>query len=444
MGRAYESDPRGINPLSELDLRLKLNTARLFWLMGSSTLLRVRLSATEVAARARIAELTDLDVLGVSVAPDFRLRYKAAECKSSKVGAKELFWLRGVLDFFGADDGYLVIHYKNIRRQALRELAERLRLGILTSDDFETLLAAHGEDKSHHDQILFERSTIAAGDELLATLDKRLTRLADYTLRVFWQQPLHRNLQLAVAYLDDAKDALDSRQRSHLLLFAEVVYRYCLSLFGASEAIVKRGAPNVAELLQAHLHGGERGLRDANRRLQAVKEFQEQIEGGERLDLGGIFSPLPPYYSELLELVTRIMRRPTHPTPMLRHLQAAAWGSLVARAPLDRLLLDSDPVTTKLLNDVARFLVGAAGIDNEFRIAFAALLDPTSLARSTEAPAAPGNQSSDRRARADRRATDPSDVAEADGVEREGKRRETRSQIPEGQESLPVEGPSAR
>jgi len=429
-----------------------LNTARLFWLMESSTLLRVRLSATEAAAKARIAELTDLDVLGISVAPDFRLRYKAAECKSSKVGAKELFWLRGVLDFFGADDGYLVVHYDDIRRQALRELAERLRLGILTSTDFEALLSAHGEDAARADRILFDRATIAAGDQLLMTLDKKLNRLQDYALRVFWQQPLHRNLQLGVAYLDDARDVLDPRQRSHLLLFAEVVYRYCLALFAACEGIVKRGAPNVAQLLPAHLHGGERGLRDAQRRLQAVKEFQEQIEGGERLDLGGIFSPLPPYYSELLELVTRIIRRPRQPTPMLRHLQAATWGSLVARAPLAELLEANDPLTTKLLNDVVRFLVGASGIDKEFRTTLAALLDPAAApqpAGAAEAPRTPETSEDPRQAGAERRQSPTNGTAAADESgprqqQQDGKRRERREQVPEGQESLPVEGTDGR
>jgi hypothetical protein len=139
VGGPDEGVSRRSDPLSELDLSLKLNTARLFWLMGSSTLLRVRLSATEAAAKGRIAELTDLDVLGISVAPDFRLRYKAAECKSSRVGAKELFWLRGVLDFFGADDGYLVVHadlFRKSGRRVANDLprdSNRFRMGPATT-----------------------------------------------------------------------------------------------------------------------------------------------------------------------------------------------------------------------------------------------------------------------------------------------------------------------
>lgn len=353
--------------MTEADFPLKLLVGRWFWRMGSATLLRVPLSAYEAKpSSGKIIELTDLDALGIEVAGDFRIRYRVAECKSGKVGARELFWLKGVSTFFESNEAYLAIAHDRTRTVGMRELAARLDLGLITAADLEQLLEHQGDSPDRPDAVLFDSGTLNRSAKLLDNIDRDLAKLADYNLRLFWQVPHHRNLQLGVAYLAGSRAQLDPTKRTHLALFAEHVFRYCLALFATCEAVLKRGAPAIADHLPAYLHGGERGFREMQRLMEAARRLQQQLEADERPELEAILSPLPPYYDELLELVTRLLRRPSCPTAILRHLQAASLGAIAAGARVPDVLEDYDELAVKLSNDVVAFLVRASGIDPQF------------------------------------------------------------------------------
>lgn len=375
--------------MSERDLELKIRTARWFWALGAAPVVRVRLTAYAGASGSRgksrssaLTDLADLDVLGVEVAADFSLRYRAAECKSAKAGAKELFWLRGVVDYFGGGDGYLVAQFDDLRTPALRELAGRLRLGILTFNDFVALEEGYPPDEAA--PVIFSRESIARADELLNQPSKKLERLTDYTLRSCWQLPQHRNLQQAIGYLKGAADALDGRQREHVLLFGEVVFRYLLALFSLCAAVLRRGYPHTRSLALSFLHGGELGLVEAQQRVRAVQTFQQQLEGGERIELADAFSEAPPYFDALLDVADRLLRRPALGTACLRQLTVALRGCLVADRSTCELMPDADPVAAKLVNDVASFLTRTAGLDRQLRerLADALEVEPASSAQA--------------------------------------------------------------
>lgn len=358
--------------MSERDLQLKLRTARWFWSMGSAVVLRVRLTAYAGAANTKgkrrggtLTDLADLDVLGVEVARDFTLRYRAAECKSAKAGAKELFWLRGVLDYFGGGDAYLVAQHDSVRSPALREFATRMGLGVVTFNDFEAIQAAYPSDAAA--EVMFSPEAVARADSLLNESAKDLERLTDYALRFSWQLPQHRNLQQAVGYLRGAGPALKSSQLEHVLLFGEVVWRYLLALYSLSANVLRRGYPHTRTLALAYLHGGELGLHEAQQRVRAVQTLQEQLEGGERVDLAGVFTEAPPYFDALLDVVERLLRRPELANAALRQLTVALRGVLVAERSGNDLLPDGDPLAAKLVKDVAAFLTRAAGLDRGLR-----------------------------------------------------------------------------
>jgi hypothetical protein len=365
--------------VSERDLELKLRTARWFWALGSAPVLRVRLTAYAGAAgrrgrsRAGLTDLADLDVLGIEAGTDFALRYRGAECKSAKAGAKELFWLRGVLDYFGGGDGYLVVQFDDLRTPALRELAARLGLGILTFNDFAALEASHPLDAAA--PVIFSRQTVARSDELLNQPAKKLERLTDYALRSCWQLPQHRNLQQAIGYLRGAANSLDARQHEHVLLFGEVVMRYLLALFSLCANVLRRGYPHTRSVALAFVHGGELGLMEAQQRLRAVQNLQQQIEGGERMELADAFSEAPPYFEALLDVADRLLRRPTLATACLRQLTVALRGNLVAGRSTHELMPGADPIAAKLVNDVAAFLTRTAGLDRQLRERLADALD---------------------------------------------------------------------
>jgi hypothetical protein len=360
--------------VTEHDLSLKLATGRWFWSLGSAVLLRVRLStfkATPARGKSAVLELTDLDVLGVEVAPDFGLQFRIAECKSGRVGSLELFWLRGVVEFFGASGAYLVVSREQDRTPAMRDLADRLGLGILTHADFERF--AESYRMSERDSGLFDEAMLERLESLLASTPSGVKDLSDYVKRLFWQLPLNRNLEYGISYLEQAKNG-DVRDRGMLCLIGEHAFRYCIALFAACEAILKRGLPDLQESLPAYLFGGEQNLREAQQRVQALKNLQQRIEGGERAELDSVFEALPPYYNNLLELITRLLRRPDQATPMLRTLQAVVIGAFANRRPITELIGEPEPLTAKLLLDVITFLVTAADLDRSVLTAFESAL----------------------------------------------------------------------
>jgi hypothetical protein len=351
--------------LKDADSSLKRVTAKWFWRMGCSTLLTVRLSTYETKPKGRIIELTDLDVLGIHVAHDFGVRFRTAECKSGKAGAKELFWLRGVSDFFGADEAYLVLGQEKLRSGAVRELAATLDLGAIVGSDFRVLLQTYPDSREDLQDLLFAEERIDEADRQLSNLGQSLANFNDYLRRMYWQLPPHRHLQLGVA-------------------------------------------PGVSEHLPVYLHGGEAGLREATLRIQAAEEVQRKLEGEQRVDLAGAFNALPPYYRDLLELVTRIGRRPRHCTPILRHLQVARSRALFADAPPmpDLMEAEYDPIAVKLVTDVIAFLVKASGVDPHAREAIGTLLDDVRPASGADAEGRKGDDDDDE---SEQKKADPSE-----------------------------------
>jgi hypothetical protein len=87
-----------------------------------------------------------------------------------------------------------------------------------------------------------------------------------------------------------------------------------------------------------------------------------------------VFEALPPYYDKLLELITRLLRRPDQATPMLRTLQAVVIGAFANKRPITELIGEPEPLTAKLVLDVITFLVTAADLDRSVLIAFESAL----------------------------------------------------------------------
>uniref|UniRef100_UPI003F588B1F SDR family NAD(P)-dependent oxidoreductase n=1 Tax=Mycolicibacterium obuense TaxID=1807 RepID=UPI003F588B1F len=135
--------------MSELDLGLKVASRRLLWRMGFTTRVDVPLRAfvPPSASRrgARYETFTDLDVLGIAVAPGFALRSVISDCKTTQRGSTErMFWVRGVSDFFAADDAWMV--RTGGVTAASRQLAARLGISVLEPTDLARLEEFHPVD----------------------------------------------------------------------------------------------------------------------------------------------------------------------------------------------------------------------------------------------------------------------------------------------------------
>ncbi|MEU7829488.1 hypothetical protein [Nonomuraea sp. NPDC049129] len=371
--------------MSEQDLGLKVASRRLLWRMGYTTRLDVQLrGAWGPAARPDMSKargkrssqpesFTDLDVLGLGLTGGARLHSTIVDCKTTAGGSTgRMFWVRGVGDFFAADDAYMV--RDSVVTDAARQLATRLGITTLTSAELSRLEELHSCDIpldaapiSH----LFEVSSAANVLAAFTGLDKKLKPLLDYREFGYWLYDEHRNLVQLVEHLRACTDLLDPRNPRHLALVLDLTWLYLVSLCHAIHAIRSAHVSDPDRGLQEYLFGGIVGLREKEQLSGLLTSLRE----GGALPPEVRVDPLPAYYPKLRELITRVMRRPDRVLPALRLLEVLTTVTALAQRvePADLGSLHED-LAAKQAADVIQFLVSTTGLDDGFRARARSLL----------------------------------------------------------------------
>lgn len=371
--------------MSEKDLGLKLATRRLFWSMGMSTRLNVKLSTHVSGTRSKTEEFTDLDVLGISLAADGRASAVIGDCKTVKKAANErCFWLRGVSDFFDAKSAYLVRSFDV--PVSTRQLAERLGLGVLTEKDLRAMQGWYERPVQDSITILFDADAIKRQQDQVSQLDTKLGRLVDYRNLGYWIVEPHRTIDGVIHNLGVASEHLDANHPSHQSLFFDVVWLFSLSLIHATAHVRDTFASDVELALKQYVFGGPAGLRE--KQIQA--DLLKQLTDGQGERGADVFEVLPAYFPGLMEVTSRHLRRPTLMTEILRY---AEWLTLAALDCSLRSITLNDafgdefnPVAAKLLGDTVRFLAAASKLDDAF-----GALDVLTAAGSSKTPSGNGS-----------------------------------------------------
>lgn len=373
--------------MSQKDLQLKMDARRLFWRMGLTTRvnvgMRAYVSPGKTKSRKGVEEYTDLDVLGLGFAPDYRLQALVADCKTSaKRSTERMFWLRGVADFFTADNAFLV--RSNDVPAATRQLSTRLGLTVVTPADMEALTNSYPALEGPPDEalgLLFDSGAVAGYQEHFENLARKLRPLYEYCRFDYWVYEPHRNVGQLVAHLADARTHLDGGLRLHLALFFECVWLATLSLAHAVQHVRRAHLVDIDTSLREFIFGGQMGLREKEQLAAVLRDLAGR--DAER----GTDGVLPGYYPALLEVVTRFTQRPATLLPALRYAEWLAEAMMAGNSEWLGAVFGSgyDRVAGKLMADVAGFLVTAADLDPHFREnARALLVEPSSSGPRTK------------------------------------------------------------
>ncbi len=374
--------------MSELDLGLKVASRRLMWRMGFSTRVDVPLRTTvprQGSGRERHETFTDLDVLGFTMVSGFAVRAIIADCKTSQRGSTErMFWIRGVADFFAADDAWMV--RSSAVTGASRQLSARLGISVLEPADLAALEGYHPSDLTLNSGplgILFDQETVSAHMKGLTSQDKKLDALVEYRQFDYWAYEEFRNLMQVPAHLTGVGQILDPSQPAHRALFYDCAWLYTLSLARAASHVRAVHATDVDTSLQAYLFGGHDGLLEKQR---LAKVLSRLAPAGATSRADAADGVLPPWYPQLLELLTRHLRRPHSVNAQLRFLE---WLSEAQQAKVTTTVDQAfgnncDDLAAKLAADTCGFLITACGLDRQFRVlARAALNQPQGQSTNT-------------------------------------------------------------
>jgi hypothetical protein len=341
---------------------------RIFWAMGASTRIDVKLSALVARAaskgRSNAEEWTDLDVLAVEYTPLSGLTLAVADCKTLRGRVTErVFWLRGVADLFGAHAGYLT------REEALppssRQLALRLGLTALDPMDRKLLLDELPESRLPVQGTFLTEEAFGRWQSLLAGAPKAIERLERFRRTGYWIVPRHRNLTYVVSQLQGARASFVPAQRWALAILADVAWLYLLAMLAALD-----------DMIRLHLADRNAGLR------QVVVGTEQEAREKERLgqQLARLFAALPtksdavppvellpPYFEDLSDLFGRLSRRRSEATDALRVLEFFGTETVAGRGVTWADAFPSGgPYAPKLASDVIRFLISSAGLHADF------------------------------------------------------------------------------
>ncbi len=305
----------------DLDLPLKLRLRRLFFSQGYWSPIEVELSHYEnlgIGAGMKRRSLTDLDVLGIKFDPLFTQHRVVADCKSGKnvSDANRLFWLRGVMDYFGADQAYFV---RSAMDSHIRAIAPKMRLRALNDAELSSLEKAAGADGFPLPlaDIGFYQSVrnlwgiqVPSGAKITAE-QVRLKKVYSYLSYTYWYIESYRNLLTLVGHFESIAELLDPADERHVLLGYTGAERFAHCLLEAAQYVLSMGASDIPQYGRIYLYGGPLALKDKERLfglLQKATGFEEQLD--------------PPWLPNVTELLGRFLSHPGGAADILRHLEA--------------------------------------------------------------------------------------------------------------------------
>jgi hypothetical protein len=349
--------------VSELDFNQKLEMRRAFWAMGASTRIDVKLSALVKADsknRTGSEDMTDLDVLAVEYVPMAGIVTSVADCKTGKSRATErVFWLRGVSDLFGARAAYLSRDAE--LPSAARQLALRLGISAMNGEDRRAFLEQAGIARLPKVGGFMEGAAVRRWEQQIAMAPKAIDKLQLYRRSFYWVFPRFRNLSQLPGYLIESSKHFDSKQLWAQVLLFDLAWMYLLTVLHAVDEITRLHLSGFDASLKQVFVGSEQEIREKEATLKLLLEFA--ATRGTRTP----YSVVPPYFADLVDLVTRAARRRSHATEALRVLEFTGVETVATSgAAWTQAFPAADPLDAKLASDVVRFLARAANLSSEF------------------------------------------------------------------------------
>ena len=301
------------------DLNLKLRFKRILFQMGYYSPIEVELSQyNDTGLELKRTSLTDLDVLGIKFDPALILYKVVGDCKSGKgvSDPNRLFWLRGVLDYFGANTAYYL--RPRIGREA-RAIAPKLGIRTLDEKDLQIVernLNVESIPIPIHDLSFYSQQRQLWGISVLKGAKPTPNQLElkntyAYLAYNYWYIDQHRNPFLLVAHFQRIAHLLSPLDPRDVFLAHIGVQRFAHCILEMASNIQARGTDNIPQNARVYLYGGTLALRD---RQEFFKLLNRLTGANEPLD--------PPFLNDIIEFTNRIINNPTAASDVLRYLEA--------------------------------------------------------------------------------------------------------------------------
>ena len=310
--------------MSERDRELKLRFERILWSAGFYTRTNVILAAPTPSrgkGRKSAAELTDVDVLGIRFLEDLSPRKVVADCKSGRRVSpiSRAFWLRGVMQHFGADRGYVVLARDIPDHQ--REAAANLAISLVPQSSLDTLDSQY-ESLPVGLRIGTADAYLKLEDNLLQ-LPNSLTPLLNFRDTTFWYQTSPRAMTQAITLTRRLSGKLDLSHKYHKALLLDIISLFSLSIIAVGGELLRLGPEGILDSIRALIFGGAEGI---TRRRQLIRGFEGILQKVSQQNPllpndAAMFDLDPPYLHPIADMIVRVLARPIESSEIPRYLR---------------------------------------------------------------------------------------------------------------------------
>lgn len=352
------------------DLPLKLRIKRILESQGYHCPLEVVLSHFEnqdTRQEQKKYLLTDIDVLGIRFESDLRQDNIIADCKSGKESeSNRIFWLRGVMDFFQAQEGIFV---KTQLSPQTRALAPKLGIRVLDDKGVQVLEENLGINSSAflaHDMAVYDHMERLWGIKIKdgqkpTPNDLEVKSVYTYLQYNYWVLEDYINVQTIIDRFGKISAEIDPGDLKSKYLAFIGLQRLSLSIIKMAGFVAAQDLNDVARLFKTAFFGGTHRMRNSRRIIEYLDHLSELNRIGEKLELE------PPYFNELVEIANRIILNSRHATGILRHSDAVLTEQLLgSKQDLEKVL--GSMYSTEalvLLKRIAAMFVKSARLQEE-------------------------------------------------------------------------------
>lgn len=348
------------------DFKQKIKMQKIFWSMGMWSRINIPIVIYEddnQRGKMKKHYITDIDVYCESIQKDFSVNKSIADCKSgSNVKIFErLFWLRGIKEYLGASQAYLV----------KRNISSKAKIFMPKLD----IIGADNGTLSEFEKIYHTKSVPLYSEEYYTELDKIIQeyeneykKIYDYLVTRYWFTETNVSMKVLLTMLEkrDFYKTLDKNNRSHRFLLMEVCIMFARTVLDCCHYVMTRDIISLEQSIKEYIHGG---VDDFNLKMNMVREINNELkELLSDIQLGNKVLIEPPYFKELVKLVAIILGETNNMKDILRYMEIMQHEIVLGEKFDYNQCLGSDysSIGHKLSKDIVLFYLKENNIKTNF------------------------------------------------------------------------------
>jgi hypothetical protein len=285
---------------------------RFFWYNGYYVKRNVDVVRYEGGTRSN--QYTDIDVICIKFNFDLTKTIEICDCKSGAKAknAERIFWLSGVMKYFGAAKGYFV--RQSVTESKYVDLAKKLEITPLSEQQLTKLEKSYDIDTKPFIGN-FENECMIKEGEILIALKEEIKDVYEYINYKYWLQPSSQQINnLINCGKIINKSKLENKYK--LFLSAYILNILLNSILEFSHAIIKIPDEEKEKQIGERIIGGQK---ENYEKTQMLKHFHEFMKSEIKLryqkkypiSLNDFMDNFyPDYLKDFVNLVQRICLNP--------------------------------------------------------------------------------------------------------------------------------------